>query len=107
MAVEPDPFQASEWQGAALSARVAAARARAVARRTGAIADLRLDDDGRLTERIRFEVTSRLRTLVETTARDLLRQVERLTADSDGAGPMMTPGDARRQSRALMSISVV
>lgn len=99
MAVEPDPFQASEWQGAALSARVAAARARAVARRTGAIADLRLDDDGRLTERIRFEVTSRLRTLVETTARDLLRQVERLTADSDGAGPMMTPGDVFQRLR--------
>ncbi len=105
MAVEPDPFQASEWQGAALSARVAAARARAVARRDGALADLGLADDVRLTERIRFEVTTRLRTLVETVARDLLRQVERLTADGDGANPMPPPGTVFERMRQAGCLS--
>lgn len=92
MAVEPDPSQASEWRGAALSARVASARMRTALRRAGAVADLRLDDDARLTERIRFEVTARLRTLVETIARDLLRQVERLT-DDGAAASELRPSD--------------
>ncbi len=83
MAVEPDPFEPPQWQGAALSTRMASARARAAARRSGAVADLRLDDDIRLTERIRFEVTAHLRLLVETIARDLSRQVERLADDGE------------------------
>lgn len=92
MAVEPDPFEPPQWQGAALSMRMASARARAAARRSVAVADLRLDEEHRLTERIRFDVTARLRLLVETTARDLLRQVERLT-DDGGVAAALLPHD--------------
>ncbi|WP_294236248.1 DUF2336 domain-containing protein [uncultured Sphingomonas sp.] len=96
MAVEPDPFHASEWRGARLTARVAEARARGLARRAGALADLRLDDDSRLTDRIRFEVTSRLRTLAETVARDLSRQAERLAPDG---APLNLPPPAELVDR--------
>lgn len=78
MAVAPDPFDALDWQPSRLSERVATARARASARRHGAVADLRLDDDARLTDQLRFEVRSRIEALVTTIATDLLVQVERL-----------------------------
>lgn len=78
MAVGPDPIHASEWQVARLYDRVAAARARAVARRRGAMLDLSLDADSRLTDQIRFEVAARLTLLVETIARDVLQQAERV-----------------------------
>lgn len=77
MAAEPCPDHASEWQATRLSDRVSAARARAAERRRGAVLDLRLDAESRLTDQVRFEVTTRLHLLVETIARDLLQQAER------------------------------
>ncbi|WP_433910307.1 hypothetical protein [Sphingomonas yabuuchiae] len=84
MAVEPDPDHASEWHAARLSDRVDAARARAAARRRGAVLDLGLDEDLRLTDQVRFEVTARLHLLVETIARDLLQQAERAMPEGTG-----------------------
>ncbi|WP_322963485.1 hypothetical protein [Sphingomonas fuzhouensis] len=83
MAVEPDPLHASEWHGARLSARVAAARARSAARGRGAVLDLRLDDDSRLTDQVRFAVTARLKKLVETAMCDLLHQAERVAPQGE------------------------
>ena len=74
MAVDPDPYHAVHWQGARLSARVASARARDTRRRRAALVDLALDDDGRLSERIRLTVIARLHDLVEGVARDLRHQ---------------------------------
>lgn len=110
MAVEPDPFQAFEWQGSALSARVASARARAAARRAGTVAELRLDDDARLTEHIRHEVTARLRTVVETVACDLSQQMERLTDDEGRVAERPTPEqvfDRLRKSGCLTDPDLV
>ena len=76
------------------------ARMRAAARRQGAVADLRLDDDSRLTDRIRFEVAARLDALVETTAADLLHQAERLRAEDDGErDPVAPPSPAEAMAR--------
>ncbi|WP_267433629.1 DUF2336 domain-containing protein [Sphingomonas sp. GM_Shp_1] len=76
------------------------ARMRAAARRQGAVADLRLDDDSRLTDRIRFEVAARLNALVETTAADLLHQAERLRAEDDGErDPVAPPSPAEAIAR--------
>ncbi|MCT8000672.1 DUF2336 domain-containing protein [Sphingomonas sanguinis] len=99
MAVAQDPFDAPDWQHARLSERVAAARARAAARCQGAVADLRLDDDARLTDQIRFEVGARLQALVETTVSDLLHQAERLRADGEEMADPPGPAEAIRRLR--------
>ncbi len=78
MAVEPDPHHASPWHATRLSDRVAAARVRAAGRRRGAVLDLRLDAESRLTDQVRFEVTARLHHLVETIAHDVLQQADRV-----------------------------
>ncbi|KQO50718.1 hypothetical protein [Sphingomonas sp. Leaf257] len=84
MAVEPDPHHASSWHATRLSDRVTAARARAAGRRRGAVLDLRLDAESRLTDQVRFEVTARLHHLVETIAHDLLQQADRDMPEGGG-----------------------
>ncbi|MET4897626.1 hypothetical protein RN629_10745 [Sphingomonadaceae bacterium jetA1] len=67
--------------------RVARARARLVLRRAGAIGDLMLSDDARLSDRLRLALADRLRCLAEATARDLAHYAARLAGE--GPGPAM------------------
>lgn len=99
MAVALDPFDAPDWQPARLSERVATARARAAARRQGAVADLRLDDDSRLTDQLRFHVQARLDALVTTTANDLLVQAKRLSPSGESVPPPLPLSDVTRRLR--------
>ena len=77
MSVEGDP------RNSGLAARLAAARhapARADSRLTGAIADLFLDADARLDERIRYDVEYLLGGIIRSLAADIRRHAARVSA---------------------------
>ena len=99
MAVDPDPYHAVDWQALGLSSRVMRSRERAARRRDGALADLLLDDDSRLTDQLRLILTERLTDLIETTARDLRHQAGRLIADDDPEGTELPVIDVNARLR--------
>ncbi|WP_343528185.1 hypothetical protein [Sphingomonas sp.] len=82
-----------------MSSRVRRAGARAARRRDGAVIDMLLDDEARLTDQLRLMLTRRLADLVETIARDLRHQAARLIADEGRDGAALPPIDAMARLR--------
>jgi hypothetical protein len=103
MAVDPDPYHAGIGRARIVRAGRSLARARDTRRRRAALVDLALDDDGRLSERIRLTVIRAAADLVAGVARDLRHQAGlymegEVVAPAAATVEMAAPGRAARRS---------